>query len=272
MAAINNGLKGILMRGLEAVNNTASSIASNTKYKVDEMNLLNRRREILSDFGARAYEIWQKGDQRFPDELEKLLVELSDVDNQLNEMRSEHVAALNEREEKKRKAAEEKSARQSGAVPVLFPIPETPAAEEAPAEPAEDAAAEEPAAEPAEETAEAPADPLAAVEAIAETAAALSEHAQDAADAVDAVNESLAARSQAVTDAIAGTAAALADDAVQPVPVLETAQEEALDAAQAIFGSGEAPTIQEAMDEIDRGVAQASDTYSKTVDTIMDEL
>ena len=250
MAAINNGLKGIWMRGMEAIGNTASSIASNTKYKVSEMNLVNRRREILQDFGAQAYEIWQKGGQRFPEELEKLLEELSAVDNQLNEMRSEHVAAVNEREEKKRKAAEERAAVKPSAVPVMAPVP------------AEDSAGE---ADPAHE-------PEAAVEALAGAAAGLAEHAQNAADAVAAVNESLAARSQALTDAIQDTASALAEDAVQPVPVMEEIPEEAMDAAKAIFGSGEAPTIQEAMDEIDRGVEKASDSFNKAVDEMVEEL
>ena len=61
MAEIRKSLKGIWLKSMEAISNTASNIASNTKYKVDEMNIVNRRREILSDFGAQAYELWQKG-------------------------------------------------------------------------------------------------------------------------------------------------------------------------------------------------------------------
>ena len=61
MAEFGSNLKNIWMRGMEAIGNTASNIASNTRFKVDEMNLVNRRGEILKDFGAKAYALWQKG-------------------------------------------------------------------------------------------------------------------------------------------------------------------------------------------------------------------
>ena len=70
MGEINRNLKNAWMRGIEAIGKTASNIASNTRYKVDEMNLLNRRKEILNDFGAKAYALWEQG-ASFPDELEK---------------------------------------------------------------------------------------------------------------------------------------------------------------------------------------------------------
>lgn len=100
MADIGKSLKGIWLKGMEAVSNTASSIASNTKYKVEEMNILNRRREILSDFGAQAYELWQKGEQ-FPATLAALLEELSKLDETLNAIRTEKLAGV------KTEAAEE---------------------------------------------------------------------------------------------------------------------------------------------------------------------
>jgi len=93
MAEFGKNLKGIWLKGMEAISNTASSIASNTKYKVDEMNIVNRRREILSDFGAQAYELWQKG-ERFPEALETLLKELSALDEQLNAIRTEKLAGI----------------------------------------------------------------------------------------------------------------------------------------------------------------------------------
>ncbi len=91
MADLGKNLKSIWMKGMEAIGNTASNIASNTKYKVDEMNLLNRRREILSDFGAKAYAMWQKGEfLDFPESLKRDLEELTRLDNQLVDMRAEH--------------------------------------------------------------------------------------------------------------------------------------------------------------------------------------
>ena len=91
MADLGKNLKSIWMKSMEAIGNTASNIASNTKYKVDEMNLLNRRREILSDFGAKAYAMWQKGEfTGLPDSLKQDLEELTRLDNQLVDMRAEH--------------------------------------------------------------------------------------------------------------------------------------------------------------------------------------
>ena len=86
MAEFGKGLKGSLIKGMEVVGNTANNIANNTKYKLDEMTIINRRREILSDFGAKAYEIWQKG-VTFPDVLEDDLQELCELDIRLNELR-----------------------------------------------------------------------------------------------------------------------------------------------------------------------------------------
>ena len=93
MAEIKKSLKGIWLKSMEAISNTASNIASNTKYKVDEMNIVNRRREILSDFGAQAYELWQKG-EHFPECLEALLRELSELDEALNAIRTEKLAGV----------------------------------------------------------------------------------------------------------------------------------------------------------------------------------
>lgn len=106
MADIGKSFKNAWLRGMEAISNTASSIANNTKYKVDEMNIVNRRREILSDFGARAYELWQKG-ETFPEPLQALLTELSTLDEQLNAIRTEKLAGVKTEEPAEEHAAEE---------------------------------------------------------------------------------------------------------------------------------------------------------------------
>ena len=102
---------------MEAIGNTAGNIASNTRYKVNEMTLLNRRREILSDFGARAYDLWQKGEV-FPEELAQQLQELSQVDIQLNALRMERLAGVKTPDEQeKAPEADDSSASANGAVP-----------------------------------------------------------------------------------------------------------------------------------------------------------
>ena len=111
MAEFGNNLKNIWMKGMEAIGNTASSIASNTRFKVDEMNMVNRRAEILKDFGAKAYELWQKG-AHFPEELEEQLQELGKLDEKLNDLRAERFAGVQvkEKEEAPAKEAAEETA------------------------------------------------------------------------------------------------------------------------------------------------------------------
>ena len=91
MADIRGVMKNAMLKTMEAINNTANSIATSTKTKVDEMNMVNRRQEILSSFGTKAYELWQKGEQ-FPEELEALLKELTAVDEELENLRKERLA------------------------------------------------------------------------------------------------------------------------------------------------------------------------------------
>lgn len=113
---LNNKMKKAWLKSMEAIGNTASNIADNTRYKVNEMNLVNRRREILSDFGARAYALWQKGES-FPDELAKQLEELSQVDAQLNAIRTERFAGIKTADEQAQKAADD--APQQSDVPTI---------------------------------------------------------------------------------------------------------------------------------------------------------
>lgn len=91
MADLAKTLKGAWIKGMEAIGTAANNIATNTKYKMDEMNIINRRREILSDFGAKAYDLWQKG-IRFPEQLEAQLQELSELDVRLNELRMQKLS------------------------------------------------------------------------------------------------------------------------------------------------------------------------------------
>lgn len=125
MADFSDKMKKAWLKSMEAIGNTAGSIADNTRYKVNEMNLLNRRREILSDFGSRAYALWQKG-ETFPEELARQLEELSQVDTQLNALRTERLAGIKTDAAPADAPAEE--------VPIEeMPAKEAPAAEAAPA-------------------------------------------------------------------------------------------------------------------------------------------
>ena len=98
MADLGTTMKNAWVRSMEAIGNAANQLASNTKFKVNEMNLINHRKEILDGFGEKAYALW-KGGQALPAELDALLKEVSEIDAQLALIRAEHSAKADETEE-----------------------------------------------------------------------------------------------------------------------------------------------------------------------------
>ena len=86
--------KSLWLKGMKAIGNTAASIANNTRYKVDEVTIQNRRREVMNDLAVKAYALWLKGEP-FPEQMEKMLDELKTLDEQLNDMRAEKYASSN---------------------------------------------------------------------------------------------------------------------------------------------------------------------------------
>ena len=95
MGNVMKSLKKTWLKGMEVIGNMASNIADNAKYKVTEMNLETRRREILADFGSIAYEMWQRG-ENFPPALESQLKQLNALDEQLTAIRAQRIAAARE--------------------------------------------------------------------------------------------------------------------------------------------------------------------------------
>ena len=86
--------KTLWIKGMKAVGNTAASIANNTRYKVDEVTIQNRRREVLKDLAQKAYSLWLKGEgESFPETMTRMLEELKQLDEQLNDMRAEKYAS-----------------------------------------------------------------------------------------------------------------------------------------------------------------------------------
>ena len=83
---------------MKAIGNTAANIASNTKYKVDEVTLQNRRREVLNDLAYKTYALWLKGES-FPEEMTKMLEELKQLDEQLNDMKAAKYASARQLEQ-----------------------------------------------------------------------------------------------------------------------------------------------------------------------------
>ncbi len=111
MAEVGKTLREAWIKSMETISAAANGLASNTRYKVEEMNLQSRRRELLSGFGQTAYALWKQG-EAFPEEAEKVLREIGEVD--------EALAALEAERQERTKAAEaasEKPAEESAAEP-----------------------------------------------------------------------------------------------------------------------------------------------------------
>ena len=89
---IRDRFKSLWIKGMKVVGNTAASIANNTRYKVDEVTIQNRRREVLNDLAHKTYALWLKGEQ-FPEPMSKMLEEMKALDEQLNDMRAEKYAS-----------------------------------------------------------------------------------------------------------------------------------------------------------------------------------
>ena len=87
-------VKSLWIKGMKAVGNTAASIANNTRYKVDEVTIQNRRREILNDLAHKTYALWLKG-EAFPESMTRMLNELKRLDEQMNDRRAEKYALAN---------------------------------------------------------------------------------------------------------------------------------------------------------------------------------
>ncbi len=94
MAKFGTRVRLAWLRAMEALGTSASNLASNAKFRVAELNMESRRREILTEFNLKAYELWQKG-EKLPPALDDMFVELSDLDGKLSDLRAQKYAAVN---------------------------------------------------------------------------------------------------------------------------------------------------------------------------------
>lgn len=88
MADIRASVRNLFFHSVKAVNSAASSIATSTKMKVDEMNLRNRRREAMNDVSKRVHSLWQSGVE-LPEELMNLMEEIADIDEALIDLKEQ---------------------------------------------------------------------------------------------------------------------------------------------------------------------------------------
>ena len=145
MAQFGNKIKLTVLKGMEAIGQGASNLASNAQQRLQELNLENQRRELLNAFPLKAYELWQKGES-LPQPLEDMLAELKSVDERLNLARAQRFAKVEEKKqnaetvpegspEEESVSDEEPSGETADEAPEETEIPE---AEEDPAAPLEE--------------------------------------------------------------------------------------------------------------------------------------
>ena len=131
MAQFGNKVKLTILKGMEAIGQGASNLASNAQQRLQELNMENQRRELLNAFPLKAYELWQKGES-LPQPLEEMLIELKDVDERLNLIRAQRFAKVEEKKQNPETASEEtEDAGEAPAdVPEEAPVSEPEAGEE----------------------------------------------------------------------------------------------------------------------------------------------
>lgn len=88
MSEFGQNLKDLVIKGIDAIGNTASSLASSTRHKVNEIALKGKRTEILEALGEKAYEAWKNGTD-MPEELAADLREVLALDEELARVRNE---------------------------------------------------------------------------------------------------------------------------------------------------------------------------------------
>lgn len=85
MADIRRSMRELFLQGVEVVNNAANHVATATRSKVDELNLRNRRKELLDTLANTLYEQWQQG-LELPAVMTETLEQIRGIDAQLKEL------------------------------------------------------------------------------------------------------------------------------------------------------------------------------------------
>ena len=138
MSEIGQNLKELVIKGIDAIENKASSLASSTRNKVNEIALKGKRSEIMEAFGEKAYEAWKNGAE-LPEDLVSDLREVMAIDAELNQMQNnsseteEAVSGTDPENIKGTEATGDSAETKNAEIPVIdIPRREEPAAKDIP--------------------------------------------------------------------------------------------------------------------------------------------
>ena len=87
MAILGNNLKTAFLKGMEAIGKGAASLTSTAQQKLSEINLENRRSDLMKEIPVCAVQLWKDGVE-LPEALSALIAEMAQLDEQLLAMRA----------------------------------------------------------------------------------------------------------------------------------------------------------------------------------------
>jgi len=88
MSEFGQNLKNYVMKGIEAIGNSAGSLAASTRKKIDEYNLSNQMNDVFCSIGKTVYELSKDGTD-FPEKLRDDLEKAAQLEDSLKELRKE---------------------------------------------------------------------------------------------------------------------------------------------------------------------------------------
>ena len=139
MSLISQKLKSVLLDGAKIVGNAAATAAKNTKYKMNELSNLSKRRELIAELGTKVFELCIGGVE-LPAEAAEIVKQIIALDGDLEALRADHAAqkaaaAEKHAAEKAARAAEKAAAKAAAAIEKnTVPVEVEPLAAEAPAD------------------------------------------------------------------------------------------------------------------------------------------
>lgn len=92
MSEIGQNLKNMVKKGIEAIGNTAGTIASTTKQKVEAYNLSNERNDLYAEIGRKFCSLAQQHSE-LSDVFEKELKRISEINDALSRLQKDEETA-----------------------------------------------------------------------------------------------------------------------------------------------------------------------------------
>lgn len=84
-------VKTVMQRSARFIGKTAKAAAQSTKFKLNEMSAMSKRRELIGDLGEKVYALARQG-SCLPEELKDMIAQISALETNLDVLRADHAA------------------------------------------------------------------------------------------------------------------------------------------------------------------------------------